>query len=126
MLDVFIAVIRFVPKVTYLGLEHQTLLLKANTQNMTSAAVSHALMLGRVGLGLELMEQSRAIFWQQLMRFRSKQLVFADAPAALSEELQQILHTLSDKVASPYEYNDFFTLPAWTRTGLTESRRLSE
>lgn len=126
LLSTYVATIRFLPKVAYLGLEQRELLLSTRTQNMSSAAVSNALKLGEVKLAFELMEQSRAIFWQQSMRLRSKPSAFAGVPAVLADELQQILGHLAEKISSADEYIDSLTWPAWTRDSLTDSRRLSE
>ncbi|EPS97456.1 hypothetical protein FOMPIDRAFT_48640 [Fomitopsis schrenkii] len=58
-----------------------------------SQTTSHALVLHDIPSAIELLEQGRAVFWQQATRLRTP-LVSSQAPQSKQNEINQLLHSL--------------------------------
>jgi tetratricopeptide (TPR) repeat protein len=126
LLDVYIAVIRLFPKVVYFGLDQRDQLV--STQNGRFAAIaaaSHALMLNKTNLALELLEQGRALFWNQALRLRARDAEFSGVPSDVALELKTIFGELDELHNSADEFIEQITWPAWARDSVAKARRQS-
>jgi tetratricopeptide (TPR) repeat protein len=126
VLDAYIATIRLVPKVVYFGLDQRDQLPATQRARLIAvAAASHALALGKSRLSVELLEQGRAIFWNQALRLRAQDPDFIGVPSPIAVELKTILAELDALTHSPDEWIDQLTWPTWTRDSVAKARRQS-
>ncbi|EPT05774.1 hypothetical protein FOMPIDRAFT_1045076 [Fomitopsis schrenkii] len=85
------------PQAAYLGLSP-----KQRLQSITDAepaavlAASHALALQDIPTAIELLEQGRAVFWQQATRLRTP-LASSQIPLNKQNEINQLLHSLDNQ-----------------------------
>jgi hypothetical protein len=126
VLDVYIAVIRLLPKVVYFGLDQRDQLVFTQSSRLTAiAAASHALALSKVGLALELLEQGRAVFWNQALRLRARDADFTGVSPHITAELKTIFNELDVLNNDANEWKTQVTRPAWARDSVAKARRQS-
>lgn len=117
LLEVYRVAISLLPRVAYFGLGHASQL-KALKKGDSSAimAASLALSLGKSESALELLEEGRAVFWQQYLRLRTS---FEGLPTELAEELRDTCRKLEQS-------NEDATSKAMQDTQAASKRHLGE
>jgi tetratricopeptide (TPR) repeat protein len=86
LLEAYRLALSLLPHVAYFGLDHRSrlrALLKGGT--LVSTAATHALLLHKTAIALELLEEGRAVFWTQHLRLRTP---FDALPKNLRHELR--------------------------------------
>lgn len=122
VLEVYKQTIQLLPRVAYfgLGLADRLRELKGS-QRLGTDAAKHALALLMPEVALELLEESRSVFWAQALRMRSSLI---GVPNEAIAELTQLFSAVEQGV---YITNAETTLiPAWGDPALVERRRQSE
>lgn len=105
VVEVYQQVISLMPQAAYLGLNpSQRLQSITDAEPAAIMAASHALVLHDVPIALEVLEQGRAVFWQQAIRLRTP-LVSSQVPQTQQNEINQLLYSL-DHPPSFWDHQD--------------------
>ncbi|EPT05715.1 hypothetical protein FOMPIDRAFT_1111424 [Fomitopsis schrenkii] len=97
VVEVYSEVISLMPQVAYLGLSPSRRLQSIiRAEPAAVMAASHALALHDISTAIQLLEQGRAVFWQQATRLRTP-LLDSQLPQSKQNEINQLLHSLDNQ-----------------------------
>jgi hypothetical protein len=90
VLELYSQIIGILPLAANFGIDHKARLRAvAGTDRMARNAASRAVLLGRVSVAIETLEEGRGVFWTQTLHLRTT--AFKDVPRDDREELQRLL-----------------------------------
>lgn len=118
LLDVYTELIHLIPRVAFFSLDLSSRLRElARSKDLAAAAALHAVALGRLHVGLELLEQARAVFWSQALNLRSP---LEDIPSDAAAQLQDLFRELEK---GSHAHENALAMPAWGNQMLVSHRR---
>lgn len=92
LLDAYRCAIALLPKVAFLGLDMRSLLhVLERGEDLGTLAAGHALRLTLPEIAIEILEESRAVFWSQQLKLRTS---FAGLPDRLRGDLEECSRSL--------------------------------
>lgn len=95
LLAAYIRAIKLLPRVAYFGLDADSRLqVLSSSDKLAADGAAHALLLGQPDVATEILEQGRAVFWQQYFQLRTS---FHDLPKELASRLTQIATILDHR-----------------------------
>jgi hypothetical protein len=118
VLELYSQIIGILPLAANFGIDHKARLRAVvGTDRIARNAASRAVLVGRVSMAIETLEEGRGVFWTQTLHLRTS--TFTGVPRDDREELQRLL-LLLDRATSGTETSD---LSAAQRERELESRR---
>jgi tetratricopeptide (TPR) repeat protein len=107
LLELYSQIIGILPFAANFGIDHKARLRAvAGTDRIARNAASRAVLVGRVSLAIETLEQGRGVFWMQTLHLRTT--VFDGVPRDDREELQRLL-LLLDRATNGTETSELST-----------------
>jgi hypothetical protein len=93
VLELYSQIIGILPLAANFGIDHKARLRAvAGTDRIARNAASRAVLVGRVSMAIETLEEGRGVFWTQALHIRTT--AFTGVPRADGEELQRLLRLL--------------------------------
>jgi tetratricopeptide (TPR) repeat protein len=104
VLELYSQIIGILPLAANFGIDHKARLRAVvGTDRIARNAASRAMLVGRVSLAIETLEEGRGVFWTQTLHLRTT--AFDDVPRDDREELQRLLRLL-DRAAHETETSE--------------------